>query len=147
MPVMESKAADVFAFGIFAAELFTGTAPFETETHVVAAQNHGKGKRPEMPENAQKGGLTDEIWKLLERCWEQKPKKRPTMEEVVRRWQGFVGNNVDSNGAIGYVRITRAIRDSSSVPFSTSVIDLGVHHPRQDPHRDDELGPRPSNLY
>ena len=89
MPVMESKAADVFAFGIFAAELYTGAAPFETETPVVAAQNHGKGKRPEMSENAQQGGLTDEIWKLLERCWEQKPKKRPTMEEVVRRWQGF----------------------------------------------------------
>ena len=89
MPVMESKAADVFAFGIFAAELYTGTAPFETETHAVAAQNHGKGKRPEMSENAQQRGLTDEIWKLLERCWEQKPNKRPLMEEVVRRWQGF----------------------------------------------------------
>jgi len=144
MPVMESKAADVFAFGIFAAELYTGAAPFEKETSAVAAQNHGKGKRPEMSEDARQRGLTDEIWELLESCWEQKPKKRPAMEEVVRRWQGFVGNNVDSDGVIGCVQITLAIRGSSSVPFSTLVIDLGAH---QDSYHDNGLRPRPPNLY
>ena len=49
-----------------------------------------------MPDNAQAVGLTDEIWKILESCWQQNPKKRPTMEEVVRRWQNLVerGNSV-----------------------------------------------------
>ena len=147
MPVMESKAADVFAFGMFSVEVFTGKVPFEGQKNEAVVLLISRGGRPEMPGNAQAVGLTGEMWKLLESCWQQIPKKRPTMEEVVRRWQGFVANNVDNNGAIGYVRITRAIRDSSSVPFSTFVIDLGAH---QDLHRDNGdtgLRPRSPNLY
>jgi len=147
MPVMESKAADVFAFGMFAVEVFTGKVPFEGQKNEAAVLRISRGGRPEMPGDAQAVGLTGEIWGLLESCWQQNPKKRPTMEEVVRRWQGFVGNYGDSNSVIRCVQIILVIWVSSSVPFSTSVIDLGVHHPRQDPHRDDELGPRPSNLY
>jgi len=143
MPVMESKAADVFAFGMFAVEVFTGKVPFEGQKNEAVVLLISRGSRPEIPGNAQAVGLTGEVWKLLESCWQQTPKKRPAMEEVVRRWQGFV-NNVDSNGVIGYVQITLAIRGSSSVPLSTFVIDLGAH---QDSHRDNGLGPRPPNLY
>ena len=144
MPVMESKAADVFAFGMFAVEVFTGRVPFEGQKNEAVVLLISRGGRPEMPGNAQAVGLTGEMWKLLESCWQPSPKKRPTMEEVVRRWQGFVGNNADSNGVIGYVRITLAICGSSSVSFSTFGIDLGA---RQDSHHDNGLGPRPPNLY
>ena len=144
MPVMESKAADVFAFGMFTVEVFTGKVPFEGQKSEAVVLLISRGGRPEIPENAQAVGLTGEVWKLLESCWQQTPKKRPTMEEVVRRWQGFVGNNADSSGVIGYVQITRAIRDLSSVSFSTFLIDLGAH---QDSHRDNGLGPRPPNLH
>ena len=68
------------------------------------------------------------MWKLLESCWLQNPKKRPTMEEVVRRWQKIVEND-NNNRAIECVKITPTIQTSSSGPFSTSMIDLGAHHP------------------
>ena len=144
MSVMESKAADVFAFGMLAVEVFTGKVPFEEQKNEAVALRISRGGRPEMPGNAQAVGLTSEIWKLLESCWQQNPKKRPTMKEVVRRWQGFVGNNGDSNSIIECVQITLAVRVSSSSPFSTFVIDLGT---QQDSHRGNGLGSRPSDLY
>ena len=144
MPVMESKPADVFAFGMFAVEVFTGKVPFEEQKNEAVVLHISRGRRPEMPGNAQAVGLTGEVWKLLESCWQQSPKKRPTMEEVVRILQGFVGNSGDRNGVIGCVQITLAIRVSPSVPFSTFFIDLGA---QEDPHRDNGLRPRPPNPY
>ena len=90
MPVMESKPTDVFAFAMFAIEVFTGKIPFEEQKNEAVVLRISQGGRPEMPENARAVGLTDEMWKLLENCWQQNRKKRPTMEEVVRRWQKFV---------------------------------------------------------
>ncbi|KAF9646894.1 kinase-like protein [Thelephora ganbajun] len=97
IPVMESKAADVFAFGMFAVEVFTGKIPFEEQKNEAVVLRISQGGRPEMPPNARAVGLTGEMWKLLESCWQQTPKKRPTMEEVVRRWQKFVESINDNN--------------------------------------------------
>jgi len=147
MPVMESKAADIFAFGMLAVEVFTGKVPFEGQKNEAVVLHISRGGRPEMPGIAQVVGLTGEMWKLLESCWQQNPKKRPTMEEVVRRLQGFVENNGDSNGVTGCVQTTLVILISSSVPFSTSVINLGAHHLRQDSHHGNGGGLGLHNLH
>ena len=147
MPVMESKAADVFAFGMFAVEVFTGKIPFEEQKNEAVVLRISRGGRPEMPENAGAVGLTGEMWNLLENCWQQNPKKRPTMEMVVKRWEGFVENNGDNKGVIKCVQITLIILTPSSLPFSTSMIDLGAHHLGQDSHHDSGRGLRPSNLH
>ena len=115
--VVESKPADVFAFAMLAVEVFTGEVPFEGQTSAMAASRVLRGERPEMPGNAQDVGLTGEMWKLLESCWQQDPEKRPTMDEVVRKWEKFVECN--DNTITGYVQITRPIGTSSSIPFST----------------------------
>ena len=94
---MESKPADVFAFAMFAVEVFTGKIPFDKQKNEAVVASILRGSRPEMPKDAHAVGLTDEMWKLLQRCWQQDPDKRPTMEEVVRRWQKFVGRNNDGN--------------------------------------------------
>ena len=121
MPVVESKAADVFAFGMFAVEVFTGKIPFEGQKNEAVVLRISKGGRPEMPENAQATGLTLEIWNLLESCRLQDPKKQPTMRDVVRRWQKFVGENDDLTVLPGCVVIS-ASPQSHSQP---SMIDLG----------------------
>ena len=90
MPVMESKAADVFAFAMVAVEVYTGEVPFQGDPPAMAASRVLKGGRPEMPRDAEQMGLTNDIWEFLERCWHQNPKKRPTVKEVVRKWQRFV---------------------------------------------------------
>jgi len=119
MPVMESKPADVFAFGMFAVEVFTGKIPFEEQKNEAVVLQISRGGRPLLPTNAQAVGLTSEMWKLLESCWQQIPKKRPTMDEVVRRWETFVEHNDDDNEIITEcVKITSVIWASSSQPRS-----------------------------
>ena len=101
MPVMESKAADVFAFGMFAVEVFTGKIPFEEQKNEAVVLRISQGGRPEMPGNARDIGLTPEMWNFLESCWRRGPKKRPAMRDVVRRWQKFVGYDDDLIGFAG----------------------------------------------
>ena len=91
MPVMETKAADVFAFGMLAVEVFTGEVPFGDQRWNEAVALHiSRGGRPKIPGNAHAVGLTVEMWELLESCWQQDPEERPTMGEVVSIWRKFV---------------------------------------------------------
>lgn len=89
MPMVESKPADVFAFGMLAVELFTGRIPFEQQRNETAVLRISQGGRPEIPRNAQALGITPGIWNLLESCLQENPKKRPAMEEVVRRLEAI----------------------------------------------------------
>ena len=97
MPVTETKAADVFAFGMLAVEVFTGKIPFEEQKNETVVLRISQGGRPGMPEDAHAVGLTVEMWNVLESCWHQNPKRRPTMQEVVRRLQKFAENEDDMN--------------------------------------------------
>jgi serine/threonine protein kinase len=86
--VDESKVADVFAFGMVGVEVFTGRIPFDGYSAITALINIRGGVRPERPGEVE---LKDEMWNLLKRCWDQDPKKRPTIREVVGELEGFVG--------------------------------------------------------
>ena len=94
----ESKPADVFAFSMLAVGVLTGEVPSKEQENETAVLRVLEGGRPEMPGNAQAIGLTREMWELLERCWQVDPKKRPTMEEVVRKWGKFVGRDHNDDG-------------------------------------------------
>ena len=94
---LESKPADVYAFAMLAVEAFTGNAPFEGRKNESVMHFVLEGGRPEMPTNARVAGLTSEIWDFLESCWQRNAEKRPTMEEVVRRWEKFAERSNDDN--------------------------------------------------
>ena len=99
-------------------EVFTGKAPFDKQKNEAVVVSILEGSRPKMPENAQAVGLTGEMWNLLESCWRQDSKKRPTMEEVVRRWQRFVEHNNDGNVVTECVQTALLLLISPLVPFS-----------------------------
>jgi hypothetical protein len=82
--VAASKPVDVFAFAMFAAEVFAGKIPFEEREYETAILRIPRGGNPEMPSDAQEVGPTSRMWKFLEWCWQQSPRERPTMEQVVR---------------------------------------------------------------
>ena len=118
--VMESKPADVFAFAMLTVEVFSGRMPFEGWRNEAVMRIVLQGGRPEMPGNARVVGLTGEMWKLVESCWQQNPEKRPTMEEVVSEWRKFVERRNDDNIIVTEcVHITPVIRTAPSAPFST----------------------------
>ena len=103
--IRESKEADVFAFGMLAVEVFTGEVPFVGQGNAAVVFKILGGERPKMPENAQDVGLTVEMWNLIESCWQQNPKKRPTMREVVVKLQEFVSNTKDNENVPECVQI------------------------------------------
>ena len=43
------------------------------------------GDRPSKPGNAPDLGLSDDIWKMLEDCWEEKRELRPPVKHVLSR--------------------------------------------------------------
>jgi hypothetical protein len=90
---------------MFAVEIFTGKIPFGGQRNEAVVVRISRGGRPEMPGNAQEVGLTGEMWKLLESCWQQNPEKRPTMEEVVRIWEELL----EYNGCVQRPRANKQI--------------------------------------
>ena len=91
--VFESKAADVFAFAMLAVEIFTGRVPFEGQGNSTAVCRIHSGDRPEFPQNGLDVGLTEPMRRLIQKCWNADPTKRPTIDDVVREWGGLLENN------------------------------------------------------
>jgi hypothetical protein len=98
--IRESKAADVFAFGMLAVEIFTGEIPFVGQENVAVIFQILQGDRPKIPGNAQEVGLTVEMWKLIESCWRQNPRKRPTIEEIVVRLREIIKSTKKDSSAL-----------------------------------------------
>ena len=72
--------ADVYAYGMLLYELVTTKTPFQDEglNRYQPIQSVLKGRRPQID-----GGVAEEWKSLIEKCWDQEPEARPTMEEVV----------------------------------------------------------------
>lgn len=84
---LQSKPADIFALGMLSAAVFTGELPFGECSGITAAQRISQGSRPEYPRNAEDIGLTLEIWRFFEKCWDHDPVQRPTIDEVVMKYE------------------------------------------------------------
>jgi hypothetical protein len=92
-----SKEADMFSFAMVMIEVragsvitashivhhykvFTGAAPFPHTPPTTVGVRILAGKRPERPAHS---SLTDDLWDLNQRCWDQEPQLRPRIAEVV----------------------------------------------------------------
>ncbi|KAL0563966.1 Rho guanine nucleotide exchange factor, partial [Marasmius crinis-equi] len=78
-----SKASDVYAYACVCYEILTGGCrPFPEMPNEMAVAFHvAQGKRPSKPENTPR--LGDEIWALMELCWNADPPSRPTANQVL----------------------------------------------------------------
>ena len=93
-PMTASKSADIFAFAMLAVEVFSGKVPFASMKNESVVIQIANGKRPAKPQAAEQLGLSAEMWKFIEKCWSTSPSRRPTIDEVVRVWEGFVNGYV-----------------------------------------------------
>ena len=97
-----TKEADVYAMGmviyqvcatqcqcarisILTLQVLTGTLPFGKISGSEVVFKVLMGGRPSKPANAPKLGLSDDIWELLEGCWETERTSRPSVEGVLTR--------------------------------------------------------------
>ena len=112
-----TKPADIYAFGMVIYEVLTGFDPFydknlEALQLVCPVVN---GLRPTKPSNAKDIGFGSGTWQLVKKCWEEKSKKRPTIERVLAHLAG-VTNSLKRNS-------------SSMVPLEFSSLRQILPHP------------------
>ena len=78
-----SKSADVYSYGLTMYEIFSKKAPFEFKELNDFYEKVGEnGFRPEMDES-----IPPCYRRLIEKCWSQDPKKRPSFDEVLSELQ------------------------------------------------------------
>ena len=65
-------------------KIYTGRIPFHNLTRDSTVMKKVlEGSRPPRP--ADTSLLSDEIWKVIEMCWNQEPQDRPSAESVIER--------------------------------------------------------------
>ncbi|KAG6826079.1 hypothetical protein H0H92_001187 [Tricholoma furcatifolium] len=84
-----TKETDIYAFGCLAYEAFTGKPPFAKFTAHLIISKVMHGHRPKRPPNSSSSwnawGLTEHIWMLIQRCWEETAARRPMIDAVIHR--------------------------------------------------------------
>jgi len=101
-----SEKADVYSYGMILWELITREMPFDdTETFTIPVLVT-KGKRPKIPK------ATPKDWtKLVKKCWEQKPEKRPTFPQILHildgMWTSFHAKNPQFSKPVAF-HLTKA---------------------------------------
>ena len=61
-------------------EVFTGAVPFADSPLAVAISRIIGGNRPSRPTHST---FTDKLWVLMQCCWDQDPRLRPGVSEVL----------------------------------------------------------------
>ena len=62
-------------------QIYTGAIPFSNSMPAAAMLAIMDGKRPPRPTDQQ---FTDQLWTLMQHCWDQDPLSRPEVSEVFR---------------------------------------------------------------
>ena len=66
-------------------QAFTGAIPFNGVPEVAAIFEIMSGERPPRPHHPV---FTNELWELMQHCWDQDPHSRPAVSEVLSDLQG-----------------------------------------------------------
>ncbi|KAF9644226.1 kinase-like protein [Thelephora ganbajun] len=75
-----SKEADIFSFAMVMIEVFTGAVMFSDKPILGAMSAVVQGERPPRPAHR---AFTDNLWTLMQRCWDHDPSLRPQASEVL----------------------------------------------------------------
>ncbi|KAJ7266687.1 kinase-like domain-containing protein [Mycena rebaudengoi] len=83
-----TRASDVYAFACLCVEIYTGDQPFWNIIHdITVILEILKENRPPRPSSSGPPdgtrAMSDDLWAIVEACWEHKPSDRPDMDEVL----------------------------------------------------------------
>ena len=84
-----TKKSDCYALGMVIYEVLSGQAPFSAYREVEVVRMVLGGERPKIPQGDEGKLFTDEIWEVLELCWEQQPGDRLSAKGIL---MGLDGN-------------------------------------------------------
>ncbi|KIM87637.1 hypothetical protein PILCRDRAFT_815214 [Piloderma croceum F 1598] len=98
-----TRATDIYAFAMVCYEMFSGEFPFHDicDYNLIFILKGGKrSSRPlEPPEpsgpSPKTRGLDDDMWLLIEACWDQDPAKRPGADHIVKSLRELPNCGID----------------------------------------------------
>ncbi|KIM90339.1 hypothetical protein PILCRDRAFT_812075 [Piloderma croceum F 1598] len=83
---VNTLASDVFAYACVCYEIFSGQLPLNEIIHdyriIISVRKGGRPLRPS-DDRSRIRGLDNEIWTIVQTCWAQDPKCRPTAHQIV----------------------------------------------------------------
>ena len=77
-----TKESDCYALGMVIYEVLTGQVPFAPLKDLIVIQMVIKGEHPQRLEGEEGAWFTDDLWEMLNMCWEAQPRSRPSVEIV-----------------------------------------------------------------
>ena len=94
-----TREGDIYAFGLVIVQVvacisspllflticqvLTGEMPFREVKSLELGLHVWSGHRPSKPENAEDIGITDSLWKLIQKCWDGEKMRRPKIQQIV----------------------------------------------------------------
>lgn len=80
--------ADVYSFAIVMWEMVTRKVPYAGHNFMNVTLDVHEGRRPPVP-----GDCPGEYEQIMSSCWQAKPKKRPTMADVLKFLNEAIGSS------------------------------------------------------
>ncbi|OCH94856.1 kinase-like protein [Obba rivulosa] len=78
------RRTDMYSLAMVMWEVFTGSIPFSNLPRDATVMNKVlSGGRPDRPYQAMGLGLTDDVWEIMQRCWEEDLSARPAACDVL----------------------------------------------------------------
>ena len=78
-----TKKSDCYALGMVVYEVLGGRAPFASLKDFIVMRKVTDGERPGKPDGPEKTWFKDDLWRMVNLCWETKPESRPNIETVL----------------------------------------------------------------
>ena len=78
-----TKESDCYSLGMVIYEVLSGQIPFASYEGFAVARKVTEGERPVRLGGAEGAWFTDDLWGMLTRCWEPRPKNRPSIKAVL----------------------------------------------------------------
>ena len=119
-----TKASDCYALGMVIYEVLSGQTPFVQYPTLAVVWKVLEGERPTRPQGEQGARFTDEIWGILERCWEPQPDDRISAKTVLLDLEGnpSLESPLNVNGGVETDGNDQSGATSSSPKYVFSVL-------------------------
>lgn len=64
-------------------QIFSGKAPFDGISDNEVVKWIRSGERPNRPAGSERLGLSDALWEITQKCWDDSPELRPRMTDIL----------------------------------------------------------------